>query len=1003
MTKQSIEHHQAHDAFQHVQTVTVDSLAIHLNEYRHRVTGARHFHLASNHSENVFLVGFPTLPMDSMGIAHILEHTLLCGSKKYPVRDPFFMMIRRSLNTFMNAFTSSDWTAFPFATQNKKDFQNLLNVYLDAVFFPLLDPLDFAQEGHRLEFEKGSDPTTPLMHKGVVYNEMKGAMSTPIRQAYTLLKQHLFPTTTYHYNSGGDPAVIPRLSYQQLMEFYTTHYHPSNAIFMTFGDIPAHEHQATFESACLSQFTAGQKHQAGPEIRRFSPLTIEEAYGTYEPDTGKDCHIIIGWLLEEPQHLDQMLEYTLIGDLLLGNSAAPLRQALETCGIGSPSPLNGLMASGLEPMFATGIQGAARGDVQTIHTIVFDTIAAAILKGFDTADIEATLFQLEMGQREISGSSQPYGLELILEVFGHCVYDKPVDEILDITPSIQRLRQSLQDPEYLQQRLKSMLIDNQHQVHLTLYPNEQLLAQEQASLAAQLDKQKQNLTPEAVQALVDKAKALADRQAQIDDPSILPKVGLDDIPAEMYIAQASTLSRKQPPKPITVYEAPTNGMSYFKVITPLPKLNLEQIQHLNLLHLIWTEVGAGGQDYLQTQKNHYCATGHLSASLSIRANGTSDRLSAYTLMSSKTLNHRFDDMLKLTHEQYFNPRFDEIQRIREMALSQRQNLIQSIPGRGHSLAMNAASAVFHPVSEFSFNTSGLAFIQATKLGLESIENNIKFQQTIQEIQNLHQLIIQQNREFLLVGHNDNNDINTMIDISIDTDNTVEIDTNDIDNESNIETWMSAVDQLWQPGKNTSAFHQPASQLPQKQAWLTSTQVNFCAMALPVVDKNHPDAPALAVLAPLLKNNILHTAIREIGGAYGGGASYNSQAQTFEFYSYRDPRIAETFADYEASIEWAIKGEFQAQQVEEAILSLISMIDKPASPSGEAVASFFMQLHGRSPEEAQAYRQAIQAVSIGDLVAVSKKYLQNDKKSQVVITNTSNWQAASLQGFTEFTI
>ncbi|NNM83029.1 MAG: peptidase M16, partial [Burkholderiales bacterium] len=198
-----------HPSFEPLRSVKIDSLNLTVEEYLHKKTGARHFHLASDNPENVFFVALRTVPHDSTGVAHILEHTALCGSERYPVRDPFFMMIRRSLNTFMNAFTSSDWTAYPFASKNRKDFDNLMEVYLDAVFFSRLDPLDFAQEGHRVEFENPEDPTSDLIFKGVVFNEMKGAMSSTVSTLWHTLSKYLFPTTTYHFNSGGDPESIP--------------------------------------------------------------------------------------------------------------------------------------------------------------------------------------------------------------------------------------------------------------------------------------------------------------------------------------------------------------------------------------------------------------------------------------------------------------------------------------------------------------------------------------------------------------------------------------------------------------------------------------------------------------------------------------------------------------------------------------------------------------------------------------------------------------------------
>src|SRR5690554_3613124 len=236
----------AHPAFVLLRKEAIPALNLTVEEYEHSATGAQHIHLQADNPENVFLVSLRTVPEDSTGVAHILEHTALCGSERYPVRDPFFMMTRRSLNTFMNALASSDWTAYPFASVNRKDFDNLLDVYLDAVFFSRLDRLDFAQEGHRLEFAELDNPNSDLLYKGVVYNEMKGAMSSVPAQLWQALGQYLYPTTTYHHNSGGDPEHIPDLTYEELKAFYRTHYHPSNAIFMTYGR--SEEHTSELQS-----------------------------------------------------------------------------------------------------------------------------------------------------------------------------------------------------------------------------------------------------------------------------------------------------------------------------------------------------------------------------------------------------------------------------------------------------------------------------------------------------------------------------------------------------------------------------------------------------------------------------------------------------------------------------------------------------------------------------------------------------------------------------------
>lgn len=284
--------------FEFIRTETIESLGIDVTEYRHTKTGLAHYHIAAEHTENVFLVGLRTVPEDSKGVAHILEHTALCGSERFPVRDPFFMMTRRSLNTFMNAMTSSDWTAYPFASQNRKDFYNLLDVYLDAVFFSRLDQLDFEQEGHRVEFAEPNNPESELEYKGVVFNEMKGAMSAPVSRLWQSVTKYLFPTTTYHHNSGGEPESIPDLTYDELIAFYKTHYHPSNAVIMTFGDIPAAELQAVIEEKALARFDKLEESiEIHDEKRYYSPLRVEEGYELDQEDTSGKTHHVLAWLL----------------------------------------------------------------------------------------------------------------------------------------------------------------------------------------------------------------------------------------------------------------------------------------------------------------------------------------------------------------------------------------------------------------------------------------------------------------------------------------------------------------------------------------------------------------------------------------------------------------------------------------------------------------------------------------------------------------------------------
>ena len=433
-----------HPAFEWVRSEAIESLNMVVEEYRHRKTGALHYHLAADNPENVFLVALRTVPTDSTGVAHILEHTVLCGSEHYPVRDPFFMMIRRSLNTFMNAFTSSDWTAYPFASQIRKDFDNLMDVYLDAVFFSRLHELDFAQEGHRVEFAEPDNPDSDLVFKGVVFNEMKGAMSSASSTLWQTLTSYMFPTTTYHYNSGGDPEHIPHLTYHELKTFYHYHYHPSNAVFMTYGDIPAVEHQQRMQDKALSRFERLDIDISVKDEKRYhAPVRVQESYALDEPgDLGDKTHIVLGWLMGRSTNLKEQLEAHLLDGVLLDDSASPLRRALETTKLGSaPSPLCGLEASNREMSFVCGLEGSRPENADALEALVLDVLQKVVDEGIPAERVEAVLHQLELSQREISGDGYPYGLQLILEGLSSAIHRGDPVAVMNLDPVLEELRE----------------------------------------------------------------------------------------------------------------------------------------------------------------------------------------------------------------------------------------------------------------------------------------------------------------------------------------------------------------------------------------------------------------------------------------------------------------------------------------------------------------------------------------------------------------------------------
>ena len=946
-----------HPAFQLIRQHHVEALDILVSEYRHKVTGAAHYHLASDQDENVFLVAFRTQPMDSKGAAHILEHTALCGSEKFPVRDPFFLMIRRSLNTFMNAFTAADWTAYPFATQNKKDFQNLLEVYLDAAFAANLNPLDFAQEGIRVELEDGQP-----VYKGVVFNEMKGAMSAPSDQLYHQLAHHLFPKTTYHYNSGGDPKDIPDLSYDELLAFYASHYHPSNAIFMTFGNQSAYDLQEQFESLALNKFAKGETLFSVAEQRLAAPVAVSETYAVDAEDLKDKTYHMLSWLLPKSSDIKLRLGMRLVEGILLEDSASPLRHYLETCDYAqSTGPIMGVDDSNYEMTFFCGVQGSNPEHAQQFKDGVLSILQQVAEKPVDTAMVDAILHQIELHQREIGGDGTPYGLSLILNGLSSAIHHSDPVDVWDVDAAIEQVKLELKDPMWLSNLIQTHLLDNPHRVQMTLVPDANKSAAEAADEQARLQKLGESLTAADKAEIIEQTEALKQRQESVDDLNLLPKVGLEDIPAELAIAQGQLreIICNSMDRPLHLYHAGTNGIYYQQVLIKLPD-EVVQSPYFNLLSILMGEVGAGEYDYLELQQLQTAVSGGLGMGASLRSEiNDKGQISAWLTLTTKSLTAKLDtiELLKLAFEQL---RFDEKDRIIELLQQRKTRWASRVSGAGHSYAMQVASRQMSALARRDYHNTGLGALNWLSDLVEKVETDAQaYAALIQELQAIHAQLMAVPKQFLLVCEEHHSE-RLIEEIQKVWDKSPRIAT------------VAALTQVEQPNDNLD------------QAWLIQSNVQFCASAYAAVDVSHPDAAPLMVLAGYLRNGFLHSAIREKGGAYGGGASYDGNACSFRFYSYRDPRLAETFQDFEASLAWLMNTEQLPHQLEEAILGLVSGMDKPGSPAGESISACYALLHGRTPAFRKVLRERLLHVSLEDIKRVATQYLIEQKPVRAVV-------------------
>ncbi len=967
-------------AFDEVRRYPIESLNLEYQEYKHQKTGARHIHLAADDDQNAFLVAFLTVPQDSTGVAHILEHTALCGSKRFPVRDPFFMMMRRSLNTFMNAFTSSDWTAYPFASRNRKDYYNLLDVYLDATFFPNLDELDFRQEGHRLDFTEPGDTSSPLTYKGVVFNEMKGAYSAPTARLMKQFTNALFPSITYHHDSGGDPAVIPSLTWEQLKAFHARHYHPSNAVMFTYGDLPASELQKKFEERALSEFDhLDVSDLAIPDEKRYTaPQNITTSYPLPEGSTKGKTHVVLGWLLGRNSDMRKVMEARVLSDVLLDNSSSPLRHALETSDLGSsPSPLCGVDDDTREMGFAAGIEGTDPERADEVEALILGVLNDVAKNGVPKEAVMSVLHQLELTQREVTGDGFPYGLQLSLRALTPVLHGGDPVAALEIDDLLAQVRKDAEDPQFIPRLIKELLLDNQHRIRLTMAPDPELTTKEEAAEAAQLKALDASVDDSERTRIARLAAELEERQSSADDPELLPRVTLDDVPEDLKYPVGEP--RKVGSMPVCWYGAGTNGMVYQQLVTQLPAFDAELTKVLPYYAMALAEVGSAGRNYMQTQAEQASVLGGLSARISTRSVlGDTNSMHAVMVMASKGLNRNTDHITRLIEETIESPDFSEVDRISDLISQARARTESSITGRGHSLASAAASSRMSASAALNNQWSGLQAIVDLKAMDDVIQQDKNaLQQLTEKFRTIHESIRNAPREWLVVSEEDQQ---AAIEAAI--------------KKSGLNANQHAIE----------PFNFQVETATVKQAWATNAQVNYCAQAHVTVPSGHEDAAALTVLGEYLSNGFLHSAVREKGGAYGGGAGYDGESGAFRFYSYRDPRLQETYADFDASIAWMLNDTHEERLLEEAILGIIGRIDKPGSPAGESIGNYYSTRFGRGADYTRQIRKRILSVTFDDLKNVASNYLaseHSDSVSYAVVGPAEKLE--TLEGFEQFTV
>jgi Zn-dependent M16 (insulinase) family peptidase len=916
----------------------------------HARTGAQLLHLACDDPNNVFAVTFRTPPTDSTGVAHILEHTVLCGSTRYPVRDPFFAMLKRSLNTFMNAMTASDWTCYPVASMNRKDFYNLMGIYLDAVFFPLLREQDFHQEGHRLEFADPLDPSSPLQIKGVVFNEMKGAMADPSSLLGRRLSKVLFPTTCYGHNSGGDPLVIPELTWEELRAFHQRFYHPSNSWFFTYGNLPLAGHLEQIDALALQRFDRLQPDSAIPRERRFAAPVRQEAtfaLGPQDDPAGRSM-VQLAWLTCPIEDTLERAATGILGSLLLGDPAAPLYQALLESRLGQNlAPGTGYHDDYRDTIFAAGLQGTDPEQVEAIESLVLETLERVAREGFPAERVAAALHQYEFSSREVTGDQYPYGLSLLMRCLGPWLHADDPLTALRLEETLAALRQATADPGFFPALVRRQLLDNPHRVTLLLRPDPEHAHREEAVLAARLTREEAALDAAGRQRLAEAAAALQRSQETPDDTSCLPTLELADIEAqEPAVPGIETMLQGAP---LYRFEQPTNGITYLSLQFDAGDLAPELRPWLPLFCALLPQIGAAGQDYLTIARRITAHTGGIRLGTNLLEDPTDlDRARAVVDLRAKALDANQEAMLALLADLLTAPDFTDLERLRTVIGQVRVTLENSIPGSGHSYAARAAAASLSATARQREEWAGMSQVRL-----------------IQDAAGRDDAGLAQ----LSAG------FQAIADQLLNTSRVAAAVTAEPAAQASITAPLAALLAALPARSSAVTVAAPpvAASVP-TVAWSVNVPVAYVARVFRTIPYADPDAAPLMVLAKLLRANFLHREIREKGGAYGGMAGYNADGGLLSLLSYRDPHLLRTLDVYRQAVEWASRGEFTEEMRREAILAVFGELDRPLSPGGRGHREFLCQRQGLTVALRQALRDRVLASDHATLVRVARRHL-----------------------------
>ena len=925
--------------FELIQESLIDEYQMVAKLFRHIRTGAQLLSIENDDEHKVFSINFKTVPKTSNGVAHILEHSVLNGSKKYPVKEPFIEIIKGSLQTFVNAFTYPDKTCYPCASQNLKDFYNLIDVYMDAVLHPLLKREVLDQEGWHYEMQNADDT---LHIKGVVYNEMKGAYSDADDRLTDIALQNLFDEShPYHLDSGGNPEVIPELTYEEFIDFHQTYYHPSNALVYFYGNDPVEERLRIMNQYFEGYDSLHVDSSIPVQKLRNNPKMVKQFYATSNEDDGH--YVTINYLLPEIETSFDAMKWSVLYYILFGTAASQLHKDLIDSELGDGLAGYGLESEMRQWSLSFGMKGVSAENADKVVLFIQESLKRIAKNGVDPEMIKAAMNSIEFSLRENNSGSYPRGLMLMLSALAFWNYEKDPIEAISFEAPLNQLKKTIaEDDQFFENLIAEDILANPHYVVVQLYPDADFEEKRNRSELEKFAEIKKNLNKQEIEKIIKNSSNLLKFQELSNSEealATLPVLKLEDLSSDIRKIPTQKISDLE--CPVYWHDLDTNGVLYMSIGFNVRTIPQKLLPYFGIFSALLTQMGSSKIDFVRLIQKIGQETGGIYGSLFSGMKMDEDDFTTYYFVQGKTLVSQAKSLFDLLEELLLNPNLDIQERFLQVVLQMRVNLESMMVPYGHVMAQKRINGMITPSGWLTEITSGISYLRF----LQDLEKRVKndWENVQSDIALLWESLII--RDGMILN----------LTVGLDGWNKVK---------PFVKTFIEKI-----PQRKSEKAQWKIGLTVENEAFKIPAQVNYVGKGLNLKNAEIEKEGSLQVAARYLSNSYIWDQVRVIGGAYGGGAGLGQTSKTFSYQSYRDPNVFRTLKAYDGAGDFMRALELSESEVTKAIIATIASVDAPLMPDQKGHVALKWILQGITDEYRQTYRNEILSTTLDDMKAL----------------------------------